>query len=220
MIEPSELSARDASGVTRVVVVDDHTLVRQSVARLLAAEVGFRVVGEAGRGDEALELVATTRPNLLLIDVSLPGLTGLQVAAEVRKALPGTRVVFLSMHDDDATVHRAIALGADGYLLKSCTADELLQALRAVAAGGSYLSPQVTRSVLRRRRGGDLTDRELEILRLLSSGERPAEVARELFVSVKTVRNHLASIYVKLNVQTAAQAIAEAFRRGLVAPVA
>jgi DNA-binding NarL/FixJ family response regulator len=126
------------------------------------------------------------------------------------------------MHEDDASISRAIGIGADGYVLKTASTDELLQAVRAVAEGGSYLSPAIARRVIDLaggKRGGSgsrLTERELEILRLLSEGNRPAEVAQKLFVSIKTVKNHLTSIYSKLGVATGAQAVAEAFRLGLV----
>ncbi|MCA1830004.1 MAG: response regulator [Actinomycetota bacterium] len=205
----------------RVVVVDDHTLLRESVVKIVAAEPGFNVVGQAGRADEAITLVAQQQPDIVILDVSMPGGTGLDIAARIRRESPATRLIFLTVHEDDATVAHAIALGADGYLLKTSSMSELLQAVRAVAQGGSFLSPGIARSVLRRAGGQNapatLTNRELEILRLIAGGARPAEAARMLFVSPKTVRNHLASIYVKLGVETAAQAIGEAFRRGLVA---
>ncbi|MFA5890053.1 MAG: response regulator transcription factor [Actinomycetota bacterium] len=214
-------SAAAEQAMTRIVIVEDHTLVRQSVAKIVSAEPGFIVVGEAARGDEVLPLVNVRRPHIVLLDVAIPGGSGLEVAAQLRAEAPAVRLIFLTMHDDDATVSRAVALGADGYLLKSASTDELIQGLRAVAAGGSFLSPAVARSVMRRAggraQGTCLTDRELEVLQLLVSGRRPAEVARTLFVSLKTVRNHLANIYMKLDVDTAAQAIAEAFRQGLVA---
>ncbi|HVL32596.1 MAG TPA: response regulator transcription factor [Actinomycetota bacterium] len=203
----------------RVMLADDHTLVRQSVAKIVASEMEFSVVGEAARGDDAVALAARVLPDIVLLDVGLPGMTGLEAAQAIRAHAPAVRVIFLTMHEDDATVSQAIALGADGYLLKTASTEELLNALRAVAAGGSFLSPSVARNVMRRassKESGTLTQRELEILRLLALGERPADVAKQLYVSLKTVRNHLASIYVKLNVGSAAQAVSEAFRRGLV----
>lgn len=204
----------------RVVLADDHTLVRQSVARILMGEADMRVVGEGSRGDEVVELALRAKPHIVILDVSMPAMTGLEAATEIWSRAPGVKIIFLTMHDDDATVSRAIAVGADGYVLKTASHEELLQCVRAVAAGGSFLSPAIARGVLRRsneRSMSSLTDRELEVLRLLAQGNRPATIARELFVSLKTVRNHLASIYVKLDVGTAAQATAEAFRRGLVA---
>ncbi len=206
---------------TRVVVVEDHTLVRQSLVKTVAAEEGFEVIGEAGRGDEGLDLIQRTRPDVVLLDITMPGGTGLEVAAQMKKSLPEASFLFLTMHDDDATISKAIGLGADGYVLKSASTDELLTALHAVADGGSYLSPSVARRVIdlagKRPPGTKLTDRELEILALLAKGRRPQAIAEELFVSIKTVKNHLTSVYAKLGVETGAQAVAEAYRRGLVA---
>lgn len=208
--------------MTRVVIVEDHTLVRQSLVKTIEAEPGFEVIGEAGRGEEGLEMIKRLSPDLVLLDITMPGGGGLEVAAQLRKAAPGVRFLFLTMHEDDASISRAIGIGADGYVLKTASTDELLRALRAIAEGGSYLSPAIARRVIdlaggKRGGGGPrLTERELEILRLLAEGSRPAEVAEKLFVSIKTVKNHLTSIYSKLGVETGAQAVAEAFRLGLV----
>ena len=206
--------------MTRVVVVEDHTLVRQSLVKTINAEDGFEVVAEAGRGDEGLGLITKHGPDVVLLDITMPGGNGLEVAAQMRHAAPNSRFLFLTMHDDDASISKAIALGADGYVLKTASTDELLVALHAIAEGGSYLSPSVARRVIDLAGGkspsANLTDRELEILRLLASGARPGQVAEKLFVSIKTVKNHLTSVYAKLGVQTGAQAVAEAYRRGLV----
>ena len=206
--------------MTRVVVVEDHTLVRQSLVKTINAEDGFEVAGEAGRGDEGLGLIAKLSPDVVLLDITMPGGNGLEVAAQMRTAAPNTKFLFLTMHDDDASISKAIALGADGYVLKTASTDELLTALHAIAEGGSYLSPAVARRVIDLAGGksptANLTDRELEILRLLAQGARPGQVAEKLFVSIKTVKNHLTSVYAKLGVQTGAQAVAEAYRKGLV----
>jgi DNA-binding NarL/FixJ family response regulator len=203
----------------RVLIVEDHTLVRQSVAKGVGAEPGFIVVGEASRGDEALALARRTLPDVVLLDVTLGTPNGLDVAAALRAEMPGLRIIFLTMHDDEATVARALSLGADGYLLKTSSFDTLLSGLRAVSLGGSYLDPGVARHVMRRAAssGSILTERELEVLRLLADGRRPADIATTLYVSIRTVRNHLANIYMKLGVRTAGQAVAEAFQRGFVA---
>jgi DNA-binding NarL/FixJ family response regulator len=208
--------------MTRVVIIEDHTLVRQSLIKTLEAEPGFDVVGEAGRGDDGLNLIRQHKPDLAILDITMPGGNGLEIASQLRQAAPDVRFLFLTMHEDDASISRAIGIGADGYVLKTASTDELLQAVRAVAEGGSYLSPAIARRVIdlaggkRGASGSRLTERELEILRLLSEGNRPAEVAGKLFVSIKTVKNHLTSIYSKLGVATGAQAVAEAFRLGLV----
>jgi len=206
--------------MTRVVIVEDHTLVRQSLVKTVGAEEDFEVVGEASRGDEGLELIQRMRPDLVLLDISMPGANGLEVAKQLRAVAPDTRFVFLTMHDDDASISKAISLGADGYVLKTASTAELLNAVRIVADGGSYLSPSVARRVIDLAGGKgpvtNLTEREMEILKLLAEGCRPGLVAEKLFVSVKTVKNHLTSVYAKLGVQTGAQAVAEAYRRGLV----
>lgn len=207
--------------MTRVLMVDDHTLVRESLVKTVDAEDGFDVVGGAGDGEEAVRLARRHDPDVAVLDVVLPGANGLDVAARLKQMDPGLKVVFLSMHDDDATVHRALRIGADGYVVKTASTDELLQALRAVVAGASYLSPSVARRVMDYASGSNsarMTERELEILQLMADGARIVDVARRLFLSAKTVKNHLTSAYAKLGVSSGSQAIAEACRRGLVAP--
>jgi len=208
--------------MTRVVVVEDHVLVRQSLVKSVSAEPGFEVAGEAGTFDEALELVERLRPDVLLLDVELPGGDGLAVATAVKASRPDTRVLFLTMHDDVRTIRQAFAIGADGFLPKTVDLSDLMAALRTVAAGGSYLSPSIARRVMDMAGGRNsapgavLTERELEILSLLASGLDHADVAAQIYVSPKTVKNHLTAIYQKLGVRTAAQAVAAAYRRGLV----
>lgn len=208
--------------MTRVVIADDHTLVRQSIVKTVAAEPGFEVVGESDRGDAVVEMVQRLQPDMLVLDINMPNLDGIQAATQLRRVLPGLRILFLTMHDDDATIRRAVALGADGYVPKAASIDELLQAVRTVAAGGTYLSPAIARRVMELAGGrgitaaAQLTEREMEILQIIATGARPAEVAQRLFLSVKTVKNHLTNIYAKLGVQTAAQAVAEAYRLGIV----
>lgn len=215
------MSAAVDTSTLRVVLIDDHVLVRQSVGLIIGAAGGFTVVAEAGTPDEGVAAVSLHRPDLVVLDVGLPGRSGVDVARMIKTAHPGIRIMFLTMHEDDATISSAVALGADAYVLKSASTDELLMALRAVACGGSYLSPAVARSVMLRSHSrsmtaSDLTDRELEIVRMLSAGSRPAQIAKTLSLSLRTVRNHLANVYAKLGVQSAAQAVSEAYRRGYV----
>ena len=204
----------------RVVVVEDHTLLRQSIVATVETMGSYHVVGEAGRGDEAVTAIMRTKPHVVLLDITIPGGSGLDVAERVRALDPAIRIMFITMHEDDASIARAIGIGADGYIVKTASTDEFMKALRTVVGGESYLSPAIAKQVmhLARPKTGTtmLTDRELEILRLLASGSRPAEVGQRLFVSLKTVKNHLTSIYAKLGVQTGTQAVAEAYRRGLV----
>lgn len=218
--------ARDDGGrrPVRVLIADDHTLLRQSLVKLVDAEPGFEVVADVDRGDAVASVVARSNPDIVLLDISMPNVDGIEVATELRRTSPDSRILFLTAHDDDATVRRAVGIGADGYVAKTASTGELLQALRTVAAGGSFLSPSIARRVMEMASGREheqaraLTEREMEILRLISTGMRPADVAERLFLSVKTVKNHLTSIYSKLGVQTAAQAVAEAYRLRLVSP--
>lgn len=213
-------ATENQAGTIGVVLIDDHTLIRQSVGHVIAAAGGFTILAEAGTPDEAVAAFSLHRPSLIVMDVGIPGRSGLDLAAEFKRARPDVKIMFLTMHEDAATISQAVSLGADGYLLKSSSTDELLMALRAIAAGGSFLSPAVARSVMSRtqlRSNAEPTDREMEIIRLLAGGERPAAIARRLSLSLRTVRNHLANVYAKLGVQSAAQAVSEAYRRGYVA---
>ena len=206
----------------RVVVADDHALVRQSIVKAVAGEDGMEVVAEVADGLAAVQAVTTHEPDLVILDIAMPGKDGLAVAEQLRGTHPQVAVLLLSMHDDDASLQRAVSLGVKGFVSKSASVDELLEALRAVRDGGSFLSSGVASRVMEIAAGRSsvsdlgLTAREREILGLLSEGQRPGEIADRLFLSVKTVKNHLTSIYTKLGVETGAQAVAEAYRRGLV----
>ncbi len=206
----------------RVVVADDHALVRQSIVKAVASEPGLQVVAEVADGLAALQAVATHEPDLVVLDIAMPGKDGLAVAEQLRSTHPEVAVLFLSMHDDDGSLQRAVALGARGFVSKSASIDELLDALRAMREGRSYLSSAVATRVMEIAAGrsatGDLglTNREREILALLAEGRRPGDIAEVLFLSVKTVKNHLTAVYQKLGVETGAQAVAEAYRLGLV----
>jgi DNA-binding NarL/FixJ family response regulator len=206
----------------RVLIVDDHTLVRQSVTKAIATEEGIEVVGQAHDGPSALAAVTELEPDLVVLDIAMPGADGLAVAERLRLDHPDVRVLFLSMHDDDGSLQRALALGAAGFVSKSASIEQLLEALRAIRDGGSYLSSEVASRVMDLAAGRSsvdsvgLTPREREILELLVEGNRPAEIGDALFLSVKTVKNHLTSVYHKLGVETGAQAVSEAYRRGLV----
>ncbi len=205
----------------RVLIVEDHTLVRQSLVKTLTSE-GIEVVGEASAGDEALPLVDSLGPDVVILDIGIPGLDGLEVARRIKRKPSPPKILFMTMRDDDSTISQAIKLEADGYVLKTASTEELVHAVRAVAEGGTHLSPSVARRVMqmasgdRNKTNAGLTEREFEVLQLLAQGNRPTQIAEKLFVSVKTVKNHLTSIYAKLEVATGAQAVSEAFRRGLV----
>jgi DNA-binding NarL/FixJ family response regulator len=206
----------------RVAIVEDHAMVRQTIGRLLSAEDDVEVVFESGTAEDALPKFHGEKPDVALLDVSLPGMDGLTLAARVRRELPDIRLIFLTMHDDDSTLARAVGLGTDGYVPKTADSQELLDAVRTVGDGGSYVSPSLIGKVMdiaggrTVSAGSRLTERELEVLRLLAAGKRPDDIADDLYLSVKTIKNHLTSVYAKLGVETAAQAVVEAYQLHIV----
>lgn len=210
------------SAVIRIVLADDHTLVRQSVGKLLAGTEGMQVVGEASDGSQAVDLVRLHRPDVALLDVSMPGMDGLEAAEKIQVDPGDVKILMLTMHDDDATLRRATEAAVDGYVAKTASTEEVVNAVRTVAEGGAYVSPAIAMRMMRlasgTRPGSTLTNREVEILRLLADGQRIQDISESLFLSPKTVKNHLTSVYSKLHVETAAQAVAEAYRNGIVTP--
>ncbi|WP_371653421.1 MULTISPECIES: response regulator [unclassified Streptomyces] len=201
----------------KVLLCDDHAVVRAGLLALLGSEPDIEVVGEAGTGEEAVAAAAKVRPDVVLMDLQLgPGIDG--VEATRRIAGTGVRVLVLTTYDTDADITRAIAAGATGYLLKAERPEELFAAIRAAAQGRTALSPPVASRVMERMRGTGrptLTDRELDILAQLSRGLGNREIARALFISEATVKTHLGRIYEKLGVETRAGAVAEGKERRL-----
>ncbi|PKV86458.1 MULTISPECIES: response regulator [Streptomyces] len=201
----------------KVLLCDDHAVVRAGLLALLGSEPDIEVVGEAGTGEEAVAAAAKLRPDVVLMDLQLgPGIDG--VEATRRIAATGVRVLVLTTYDTDADITRAIAAGATGYLLKAERPEELFAAIRAAAQGRTALSPPVASRVMERMRGTgrpSLTDRELDILAQLSRGLGNREIARALFISEATVKTHLGRIYEKLGVETRAGAVAEGKERRL-----
>lgn len=205
-----------------VVICDDHALIRDSVAKLVAQVEGLEVTGLAGDARELHELFAQGAPDVLILDIGLGRDDGLEVAADVRRDHPDVAVLMLSMHDGDSYLRRALELQVAGYVHKSSPTRELVQALEAVRDGSTYVDSALTRRALdvmsgRREDGAtSLTAREREILILLSRGRRAPEIADELFLSSKTIKNHLTNVYAKLGVDSGTQAVAEAYRLGIV----
>ncbi len=211
----------------RLLLADDHTMVRQTMRRSMEAE-GFEIVGEAGDGEEAVRLVEELRPDVVLMDVSMPVLDGLEATRLVRERAAGVQVVVLTMHADRDVVRRALRAGAVGYLTKDCTVEEVVEAVRLAASGDSALSPGLAESMLMELRRapstwpgeGDaepvISKREEEVLQLIAAGATPSEIADRLFISVKTVKNHLASIYQKLDARDRTQAVLKGVRMGII----
>jgi DNA-binding NarL/FixJ family response regulator len=218
----------------RVLLADDHTLVRAGIRALLAAIQGVEIVGEAGDGQQALTLILETRPDVALVDISMPGLNGLDLAARVSREMPQTRVAILSMHGTPSHVAQALRAGVKGYVLKDAAADELPLLLRAVMRGEVYLSPAISRHVVEGFLGREgapapaegsmprapdgLTPRQREILQLVAEGKSTKEVAQFLNLSVKTVEAHRGQIMERLEIHDLAGLVRYAIRTGLVSP--
>jgi len=209
----------------RVVLADDHALVRAGIRSLLNAMQDVEVVGEAASGEEALEIASRERPDVVLMDIAMKGITGLEAAARMREQQPGVRVIILSMHSGEEYVLQALRAGAMGYLLKDAATGELELALRTVIRGESWLSPAVSRQVVEgyvQRVGGDagpdvLTARQREVL-LVAGGKSTKEIAFALNLSVKTVETHRAQIMERLGIRDVAGLVRYALRTGLIPP--
>ncbi len=211
----------------RVVLVDDHDLFRTGLVNLLQ-EQGVHVVGEASDGHDALRQVRDLSPDVVIMDLNMPRISGVQATREILQAAPQTRVVVLTISTDDGDVVDAIMAGASGYLLKSSTVPQLVDGIRAAAAGDSQLSPEITTKVIDLVRTQspvtttteparpDLSDREVEVLKLIANGKDNQEIADALFISPKTVKNHISNILMKLGVNNRIQAAVYAVRSGIV----
>lgn len=208
-----------------IMLADDHHIVRQGLRALLESEQNFHLVGEAGDGLEAVRLAIRLKPDVLITDVMMPGLNGLEVTRQVTKSLPQTKVVILSMYTDDSYVLEALKNGATGYVLKDSQATDLVQAIREVAAGRRYLSPPLSERELElyaqrfESVSNDpydlLTTREREVLQLVAEGRTSIEIAQQLFISPRTAEGHRANLMRKLGVQNNAELVRYALKRGI-----
>jgi two-component system response regulator NreC len=211
-----------ADDTTTVFVVDDHAVVRSGLKLLLTREADFDVVGEASTAAEAAARVAAINPDIMLLDVTMPGESGIEALPRILAAAPETKVVVLSMHDDPMYVREAFALGASGYVLKEAADSEVVAALRQVASGGRYVNPELGARMVaaevqsRREAEADpLTDREREVLRLLALGHTNQEIATMLYISVRTAETHRAHIMQKLRLSSRAELVRYALAHGL-----
>ncbi|MDP4163955.1 MAG: response regulator transcription factor [Bacillota bacterium] len=223
---------------TRIIIIDDHQLFREGVKRILEFEKSFQVVAEGDDGSEALGLIGEHRPDVVIMDINMPNMNGVEATALVTERYPKSKVIILSIHDDENYVMHALKTGARGYLLKEMDADALIEAVKVVADGGSYLHPKVTHNLVNEYRrltsSGDenqsvglngieirrplhlLTRRECEVLQMLTDGKSNRGIGEALFISEKTVKNHVSNILQKMNVNDRTQAVVVAIKNGWV----
>ncbi len=211
----------------RILIVEDHTLLRQGLQAMLAADPNLEVVGEAEDGRQAVRLAASLTPGLILMDLSMPGINGTEAIAEIKRRFPDIRILVLTVHKAEEYIREALRAGADGYVLKHATRDELMLAIRSILSGKTYLSPDVAEKVVNGYLDGgrglnaptaleSLTLREREVLKLIAEGHANKHIAGYLCVSVKTVEKHRSNLMKKLDLHNAAALTAFAIARGMV----
>jgi DNA-binding NarL/FixJ family response regulator len=209
----------------RVLIADDHQLFRDGLKALLLSAPDTEVLGEAATGEEAIQLAAETQPDVILMDLQMPDMDGIEATRHIVRTNPHINVLMVTMFEDDSSVFAAMRAGARGYVLKGAKHDEMLRAIRAVSSGEAIFSPTIaarmmsffaaSRSVIPEEAFPDLTDREREVLNLIARGDSNADIANALTISVKTVRNHVSNIFSKLQVADRAQAAIRAREAGL-----
>ena len=225
-IQPADHSEAHGTEALRIMLVDDHDLFRTGL-RTLLEEQGVHIVAEAPDGGTAVQLVLELTPDVVVMDLNMPGINGIDATREIARVAPLTRVLVLTISDQDDDVMDAIVAGACGYLMKDSSIQDLMTGIRAASIGESLISPHIASKVLQRIRaasietGGsgvrpELSDRENEVLRLIANGKDNAEIARELHISPKTVKNHISNILMKLQIENRIQAAVYAVRSGLV----
>jgi DNA-binding NarL/FixJ family response regulator len=210
----------------RVLVVDDQELFRRGLVMLLSVEQGISVVGEAGDGEEGVSIAAQVAPDVVLLDIRMPRRSGLEACQSIKQAVPTTKIIMLTVSDEEADLYEAVKSGASGYLLKDSSIEEVAQAVRVVADGQSLISPsmavklidefkQMSRPEREHVPGLRLTDRELEVLRLVARGLNNREIAKQLFISENTVKNHVRNILEKLQLHSRMEAVMYAVKEKL-----
>lgn len=233
------MSVIKATRKVQIAIADDHALFREGLKRILNLEDDFEVVSECGDGEQVMDLCRESNPDLILMDINMPRENGVIATSKVREFFPDVKVIILSIHDDESYVFETLRKGASGYLLKDMESDELVHAIRSVAAGFAYIHPKVTGKLINQLRRmtylddagvvkgyqqsdplhtekSPLTKRESEVLRLLAEGKSNKAIGEELFISEKTVKNHVSSILQKLNVGDRTQAVVSSVKKGWV----
>lgn len=213
------------SETIRVAIADDQQLFSGGLVRIIGIQPDIEVVGEAHTGEEAVKLCLETEPDVVLMDISMPVMDGVSATRKIREVLPRTRILILTVHTDDGHVFQGIKAGAQGYLLKDCTPEDLTRAIRTVYAGDTIMAQDIAQKMLTTFEGirnedaeitPHLTEREIEVIKSLARGMSNKQIAQSLHISEKTVRNHASNIYKKLHIYDRTQAVIYAVRRGLV----
>jgi DNA-binding NarL/FixJ family response regulator len=215
------------NGTITIFLADDHTIVRQGLAKLLEAEPGLRVIGEAENGREAIRKVEELQPDIVLMDIAMPILNGIEAARQIKKICPQTKIIILSMHSHDLYINELFSLGASGYLLKNSTGADIIKAIQAAIEGDTFLSPSISRRViedyvsLRKKSPQEdlytkLTNREREVFQMIAEGHSTKDISEILCVSPSTVKTHRANIMEKLLINNISQLIQFAIRLGIV----
>jgi two-component system response regulator DegU len=211
--------------VISVLIVDDHSVVREGIRRVIETEMNMKVCAEASSGREVSDLVGEHRPDVVILDINMPHVSGLESLNELRSKHPKTKVIFLSIRSDTPVLRSAVHLGADGFLLKNAPVEKIIEAIRAVHDGGNYFSPEIQRFIIQEARNpgqkesepfSDLSNRELEVLGLIAKGKSSKEIASELHISTKTVEAHRTNLMRKLDVRKSTELVRYAIRHGLI----
>jgi len=205
----------------KVIIADDHVIFRQGLLKLLQSATDIAVIGEAGEGHESLGLIKNEKPDVAILDISMPGLTGIEIVQEIKMLGLATNVIFLTMHNDPLTAKKAMQSNALGYVLKDDAFEDLLYAIRTVALGKTFISPSISEKILKSGKPKEtdkriLTEREQEVLRLIALGLTNKKIAEKLVISVKTVDTHRTRILQKLDAHTAADLVRYAIKIGLI----
>lgn len=213
----------------KIIIAEDHTIVRQGLARLLEDHPGFKVIGEAVNGRMAIEKALELRPDVIIMDIAMPLLNGIEAARRIRRQLPGAKVIILSMYAHEHYIHELLEAGISGYLLKESSGRDIINAIQAAMKGGTYLSPSISKVLVDRylsqrksspkeERFNQLSDREREIFQLIAEGHSTKKISQLLCISTSTVKTHRQKVMEKLEVETPAQLIHFAISLGLVEP--
>ena len=211
---------------TRILIADDHPLLREALCQVFSSQKDMEIVGEAGNGEEAIDLASQLKPDILVMDIMMPKFDGLEASRQIKKITPNTAILILTAYDDDNYVLGLLEAGATGYLMKSAKGQDLVEAVRAIRAGESVLHPKIIEKLLKQAMVKPvetaehkikelLSDREMEMLKLLATGMSNKEIAEKLCLSLRTVKAHMSNIFAKMNVASRSEALVEALRKGL-----